>query len=262
MRFGKFPVDVPEVVAYVRRLYRACRAAGGEYIEISREVRSLHTVLRHLKYEVQDSGSVLNGDSGSGGSLFATGLALIVGDCDRTLRQLDGLLQKYGRPDGVERDDGRQPGRARGKPQFGSAEKDELGSIRMKLISHNTNLTQSLDKIQLGDVGQMSSAMEAQTGQPDAKLEAILAKVHTIAAKMGGQSSLMTTNDDDDTEAWKQFRRELVAEGFSNDVLQQHKVYEQRRDGLRDLADFAAGCFTRIYTANRPEWATGSDTSC
>jgi hypothetical protein len=225
MRFGSSPTDVPIVVSYARRLYRACKAAGGEYVEISREVRDLHTVMRHLKYEVEDPGSALNRDSGSGSSLYVRDFAPIVGDSDYTLGQLDGLLQKYGRTGGTGKD-GRQIGRAWDRLRSGSAEKDELGSIRMKLISHKTNLTLYLDRVQLRETGRMSATIEAQTGQMDTKLDTILDKVDTIAAKLGQRAgSQLTTYEDDDKEVWKQFRRELVAEGFSSDVLQQHKVW-------------------------------------
>ncbi len=219
MSFGASPSDIIIVVTFARRLYRQCRNAGGEYLEISREVRGLHTVLRHLKYEVEAPESVLNRDR----SLYAKELAPVIGDCDYTLRQLDELLQKYGR---LGREGG--AGRLWDKIRFGSAEMDELGSIRMKLINHKTSITVFLDTIQLHESGRMSMVLDNQTGQ----LDVILDKVDTIAARMGQRAgSMLTTYEDDDKEVWKQFRRELVAEGFSSDVLQQHKVSAQL--GLR-----------------------------
>jgi hypothetical protein len=93
MSFGASPSDIIIVVTFCKELYRKCRTAGGEYDEISREVRGLHTVLRHLKYEVEAPDSPLNRDR----SIWGRQLAPIIGDCDFTLRQLDGLIQKYGR---------------------------------------------------------------------------------------------------------------------------------------------------------------------
>lgn len=214
MSFGASPSDIIIIVTFTRRLYKHCKNAGGEYLEISREVRGLHTVLKHLKFEVEDPESLLNRDH----SLYARDLAPVIGDCDYTLRQLDELLQKYGRlgePGG---------GKARElweKMRFGSAEMDQLGDIRMKLINHKTSITVFLDTVQLHETGRMSLVLDNQGGQ----LDMILDKVDNIAARMGQRSgSIMTTYDDDDKEVWKQFRRELVAEGFSSDVLQQHKV--------------------------------------
>lgn len=68
----------------------------------------------------------------------------------------------------------------------------------------------------------MATALEEHTEQ----LDMILDKVDTIAARMSQKSggSVMSTYSDDDKEVWKDFRRELVAEGFSSSVLQKHKV--------------------------------------
>jgi hypothetical protein len=216
MSFGASPSDIIIVVTFARRLYRQCKNAGGEYLEISREVRGLHTVLRHLKYEVEAPESTLNRDQ----SLYARDLAPVIGNCDFTLRQLDELLQKYGRL-GENRSGGAE--RLWDKIRFGSAEMDQLGDIRMKLINHKTSITVFLDTVQLHESSRMSQALDNQTGQ----LDIILDKVDKIGARMSQRNgSIMTTYEDDDKEVWKEFRRELVAEGFSSDVLQQHKVRE------------------------------------
>lgn len=44
MSFGTSPSDVDTVVAFCRALYRKCRDAGGEYDEISHEVRGMRSV--------------------------------------------------------------------------------------------------------------------------------------------------------------------------------------------------------------------------
>ena len=220
MSFGASPSDIIIVVTFCKALYRSCRSAGGEYDEISREVRGLHTVLRHLKYEVEVPESPLNRDS----SIWGLQLAPIIGDCDHTMRELDGLLIKYGRLS-TNNDGGSSPTSPRvlwERVKFGSNEMDKLGAIRVKLISHKTSLTLFLDTIQLHQIGKMSINLDNHRGQ----LDVILDKVDKIATKIqtrGG--SVMTSYDDDDKEVWKQFRRELVAEGFSSDVLQQHKVH-------------------------------------
>ena len=98
---------------------------------------------------------------------------------------------------------------------------DALGAIRVKLISHKTSLTLFLDTIQLHQSGKLATTLDSHGGQ----LDIILDKVDNIAARMGqGNRSILTSYDDDDKEVWKQFRRELVAEGFSSSVLQEHKV--------------------------------------
>ena len=188
----------------------------GEYDEISREVRGLYTVLRHLKYEVEAPESPLNRDR----STWGPKLAPIIGDCDHTLRSLDNLITKYGRLSSA----GTSPTSPRDlwdKGRFGSNEMDQLGAVRVKLISHKTNLTSFLDTVQLHQSGKMATTLDNHGGQ----LDVILDKVDGIAARMARKNgSIMANYDDDDKEAWKQFRRELVDEGFSSDVLQQHMV--------------------------------------
>ena len=217
MSFGASPSDIIIVVTFCKALYRKCRDAGGEYDEISREVRGLHTVLRHLKYEVEAPESPLNKDR----SIWGRQLAPIIGDCDFTLRSLDELIVKYGR---LSNNGGGSPTTPRvlwDKIRFGSNEMDQLGGIRVKLISHKTSLTLFLDTIQLHQSGKMATRLDNYGGQ----LDIILDKVDHIAERMTQRTgSVMTSYDDDNKEVWKQFRRELVAEGFSSDVLQQHKV--------------------------------------
>jgi hypothetical protein len=214
MSFGASPSDVIIVVASCQNVYRKCRDAGGEYEEIAHEVRALHTVLRHLKYEVEAPESPLNKDR----SIWGRQLSPIIGDCDFTLRQLDGLILKYGRL-------ATTPRILRDGVRFGSNEMDQLGTIRVKLISHKTSLTLFLDTIQLHQSGKVATTLDNHGGQ----LDVILDKVDNIAARMTQRSgSVMTGYDDDDEEVWKQFRRELIAEGFSSEVLQQHKVRSPR----------------------------------
>jgi hypothetical protein len=173
--------------------------------------------LRHLKYEVEAPESPLNRDR----SIWGRELAPIIGDCDFTLRQLDTLLQKYGRLSDSGTSSPSSPRILWDKIRFGSNEMDTLGTIRVKLISHKTSLTLFLDTIQLHQSGKMATTLDTHGGQ----LDVILDKVDNIAARMGqGNRSILTSYEDDDKEVWKQFRRELVAEGFSSDVLTQHKV--------------------------------------
>ncbi|CZT01032.1 uncharacterized protein RAG0_08861 [Rhynchosporium agropyri] len=217
MNFGASPSDIVIVVTFCKALYRKCRDAGGEYDEVSGEVRGLHTVLRHLKHEVDAPASPLNRDP----SIWGCQLAPIIGDCDFTLRQLDGLLRTYGRISSAAS----SPSISRipwDKVGFTSNEMDTLGVIRVKLISHKKSLTLFLDTLQLNQSIKIIQVLDNQEGQ----LDTILDKVDGIAKRMAPprrDGSVLTSYDDDDREVWKQFRRELILEGFSSDILQQHE---------------------------------------
>ena len=217
--FGSTLSDIIIVVTFAKSIYRRCRDAGGEYAEMSREVRGLYTVLRHLKYEVEAPESLLNKNR----PLWVHQLAPIIGDCDFTLRQLDNLIFKYRR---VGSDTG--PKALWDKTRFGSNEMDQLGGIRAKLISHTTSLTLFLDTIQLRQSGKLATPLDYNVD----KLDLILDKVDIIATRMSasnGAYSRLSYNEDDSGDAgrevWKQLKRELVAEGFTSDVLEHHKVH-------------------------------------
>jgi hypothetical protein len=104
----------------------------------------------------------------------------------------------------------------RGKAGFGSTEMDQLDALRVKLISQKRSLTSFLDSIQLPP-SNMATNLDNTGGQ----LDMILDKVDAIAARLGQR------HVDYDRGAWKRFRRGLIAEGFSSDVLQQNEVQSE-----------------------------------
>ncbi|OBT58987.1 hypothetical protein VE04_00798 [Pseudogymnoascus sp. 24MN13] len=219
MTFGSNPADIIIVLEFARRLYQQCKNASDAYFEIGREIRALHTVLRHLKYEVQAPESILNRDR----VLYARDLAPLIADCRYTLEDLEELIRKYG---GLRSNESSSSKQLRNliksssveMNRLGSVEMGQLGSVRVKLINHKTNITALLDTIQLSESSRLAATLDNYGGQ----LDIILDKVDNIAARMGQRASLITY-DDDDKEDWKIFRRELVAEGFSSDVLTRHK---------------------------------------
>ena len=68
--------------------------------------------------------------------------------------------------------------------------------------------------------------------------ERILQGVDALAAEIRAgrrEGSVLTTYEDDEKEAWKQFRRELVADGFTSSKI--HKYKPQIRRYLHGLAE-------------------------
>jgi hypothetical protein len=93
----------------------------------------------------------------------------------------------------------------------------------------------------------------------DVQLDVILDKVDAIAAIGQRSGSILTGYDDDDKEVWKQFRRELIKEGFSDDILAQHKVilhFPPMSPGHM-LNLIFAGHSQSVYTPNRPRGTVG-----
>ncbi|OAF57698.2 hypothetical protein VC83_05676 [Pseudogymnoascus destructans] len=252
MTFGSNPADIIIVLEFTRRLYRQCKNADDAYFEIGREIRALHTVLRYLKFEVQAPESILNRDR----ALYARDLAPLIADCRFTLEDLEELLRKYGDIRNNDRS-GDTSGELWNQIKFGSIEMDQLGTVRVKLINHKTNITALLDTIQLRESSRVATTLDNHGGQ----LDIILDKVDNIASRMGQRAaSLMTTYEDDDKEVWKSFRRELVAEGFSSDVLTRHKdvlrayIRQIDQNGLLEDVLVAAKARQPVLSVNTQEW--------
>lgn len=241
MAFGSNPGDIIVVLDLTRRLYRQCKNASAEHFEISREIRGLHTVLKDLRYEVEAPESLLNRDR----ALYARDLAPLVADCRVTLKELDELVRKY---EGRREEERGARGPSWNQIRFGSWEMDQLGSIRMRLINHKTSIMVLLDTIQLHESSRIDAALDTHDGE----LDAILDQVDKIAARMGQRTgSLMAAYDDDEKEVWRNFRRELIAEGFSSDVLAQHQVNLPSTIFCSHELTYLEGCIASLYSANQ-----------
>ncbi|KAH9212073.1 hypothetical protein DL95DRAFT_278249, partial [Leptodontidium sp. 2 PMI_412] len=59
MSFGSSVGDIILLIQLAHKNYRNCKEAGGEYIEIAREVRSLHSVLRTVRDEAERKDSLI-----------------------------------------------------------------------------------------------------------------------------------------------------------------------------------------------------------
>lgn len=130
------------------------------------------------------------------------------------MRELDDLLQK-------DNQFGSSPNSGRGDIDRRGSNLDTLALIRVKLLSHKSKITKFLDNVQLDQCQEKPDELDNRDGH----LDAILDKVDVIAARMQARNERPSAKrDDDDKEVWKQFRRELIAEGFSAQVLEHHRV--------------------------------------
>jgi hypothetical protein len=263
MSFGTSVGDIVALIQLAHRSYRNCKRAGGEYLEIAREVRSLHSVLRSLREESEKPDSSLFEDD------TASEFSSISDGCKGVLEGIEQLLAKYNglAEDGVETS---QPKKIWHRMRFG-AEVEDLGKFRWKIITYTSSLAVFLDSLHL----KSSDRVEKATGRVENKLEAGFAEVmdrldrlegfgpmskgvfyiatkaraserYTSVSSIGSVLSL-STYADDDPEVWRQFRRELIALGFKSDSLDRHKevlkAYMTRLDqtGVLDNAVVQAG---------------------
>ncbi|KAI1105694.1 hypothetical protein F4804DRAFT_303714 [Jackrogersella minutella] len=206
-----WPADIEQVDAFVRKLYKRARAAGPDLEEIATTVRSLHTVLKHLKFEAEDPESLLCVD---GSAVYARQLTPILEDSEFALKQLDTILEKkYGGGDGGTQMDGEK-----GWTMLESRERDMIELIRTKLANQKLSIDMFLDTIQLRNPSKSRRMVDTSS----ADLDSIKDKVDVIASRICQRknSNLADGNEED---LWEKFRDELERAGFSRDVLRKNQ---------------------------------------
>lgn len=188
------------VDAFARDLYHRAKSAGPDFETATTAVRRLHSVLKHVRAEVEDAESTLNVSERS--TLYQRKLARIVEDSEFTLQSLESILDKN--TEGTPLDDG-----ARNK----------VGNIASQLADDKAAIDAFLDSVQL------PSKPQKVVDTHDASLDGIKDKVDAIAARIcrSRNADGSGANHDDET-MWHQFQEELEKEGFSKDVLQKNKV--------------------------------------
>lgn len=212
------PADIERVDAIARKQCKRARAAGPELEEVAVTVRNLHTVLKHLKFEVEDAESPLSSVDGS--AVYARQLMPILEDSEFTLKQLDTILgKKHEGSDGEGTNGGVQMDGEKGWTILESRERDMIDLISTKLAKQKLNLDMFLDTVQL----QNPSKSRRMVDTTSANLDDIKDKVDVIASRIcqRNNSNLVDGNEED---LWEQFRDELDRAGFSRDVLRKNQV--------------------------------------
>jgi hypothetical protein len=198
-------------VGFCTSLHWKCRDAGGKYGDISREILGLRVVFMRLKHIFDTLASPLNNDP-----IWGRQGQPIVVDAYITLSRLDELLQNRFGANIKSQLSSRE--KLVGKRKFTSDDMAQLEAIRVKLMVQKTRLTLFLDAMQLHRSGKITKISDSSNAN---QLDKILDKVDFIIPRMGQKIS---QNSVDEKEVWKQFRKELIAEGFSARILAQHEV--------------------------------------
>ncbi|KAI0844557.1 hypothetical protein F5Y00DRAFT_266476 [Daldinia vernicosa] len=213
------PASIEQVDVLARKLYKRARI-NPELEEAANAVRSLHAVLKHLKFEAEDPGSLLNVDSSA---VYTRQLTPILEDAEFALKQLDTILdKKYGRGS----DDGSADGVSRGMQMDGekgwtileSRERDMINLILTKLKNQKLNIDMFLDTVQLHNPSKSRRLVDTNS----ADLDSIKDKVDFIASRIC-QRTNSNLSDGNEDELWEQFRDELEQAGFSKDVLRKNQ---------------------------------------
>ena len=198
MSFGFAVGDFLTVGQFAWKIYKKCKRAGSEFEEISREVVSLHTVIKELVNEAQTPESLLNRK----GADRKPELDELLRNCMNVLWQLQGLTTKY-------QSLGTQSRKGWDSVKFGT---EGIESIRSKLIIHAAAITLFL-----------SSLGNSSLGRIEKKSDEILAEIKA-GRRESTILSLSEEEEDEDDRAWMTLRIDLVHDGFTIQEVELHKA--------------------------------------
>ena len=235
MSFGYSISDVLSLTQTAWNVVQNSRKACGEHDELTREVSSLHVVLKRFEHEAAKPESPINkpGDS------YGEELEVIVDGCHRVLRILDQILVKYNALSEAERS-GR---RLWQKIKFGNGQMANLADYRSKVVYYTSALSLLLNMISVGTIGSVEKQMNDAGGDLKEIKEAVNGITAHLVAKAHSEGSVLTAYPDDDRAIWKELRRELIEDGFPSSVIGEHKhlikayIKELGARGLLDDAE-------------------------
>ncbi|KAG8532312.1 uncharacterized protein KY384_003953 [Bacidia gigantensis] len=153
-------------------------------------------------------------------------LAPVIQGCIRNLERLAKIIAKYSALSVEERSATKLWRQVR----FGSGELVDVAELRRRITDHTSVLSLYINMIAAGGVGRIEKQMHDAGGD----LKEIKLAVNGITAH------LLSNYSGDDKAVWKEFRRELLKDGFSSSVIKEHKLIIQayiKELGGRGLLD-------------------------
>ncbi|CZR68820.1 related to serine/threonine protein phosphatase PP1 [Phialocephala subalpina] len=231
MSFGFSIGDFIALTQLASNVVSGARRACGAHDELTREMTSLHIVLRRLESEVAKPNSILNSDNAE----RKAELAELVEYCEKVLRVLDNILEKYnGLPE-----EKRKVMKLWKTAQFGNGEMRDLSKIRLELSTHTNAITMFLNISIVGSLGKVEEHMVSHSEELRAMRRSVNWFTASMQANVGHkEGSVLTSYANDDKAFWKKLRRGLVKEGYSSSVLEKHETLII--DYVKELGDRGA----------------------
>lgn len=216
MSFGFSPSDVVLATQLAYKTVQNSRKACGEHDELSREIHSLQVVLCRLEQEVDNPESPIN----RAGKNCKEEIEPILNGSGKVLRTLNGIFERYNALSEEER----STKKLWQKIRFGNGKMADLGDLRSKVTFYTSALSLLLNIVSMSTMGRVEQKIDEAGGE----LKDIQQAVHWLTARMMSKSrcegSVLTAYTNDDRSIWKEFRRELVRDGFSSAILRKHKA--------------------------------------
>ena len=213
MSFGFSISDAVLLTQLAWKVIQSSRKACGEYDDLTREAASLHIVLQRLQQEVGKIDGLI---SNAG---YMKELESIIGGCEKVLKKLDAILDKYNSL-GEEERTARKLWR---KVRFGDGQVGDVAQLRGKLTYYVSALTLFLNMVSTGTVGRVERKMDDAGGELREIRLAVNGITAHLLAENKAEGSVFTAYPDDDVSVWRELRRELNREGFSSNFIHQNK---------------------------------------
>jgi hypothetical protein len=231
MSFGCSPSDFVLIIQLASNAVQNARKACGAHDGLTREVTCLHVALQRLKNEASNPQSLLN----STGDDRKDELATLIQDCGGVLRVLTQILEKYN----ALSEEKRSVTELWQKVRFGNGEMQDLSRIRLQLMTYTSAITIFINTLSLGSQGRVEEYMAIQGGELQRMRRSLNWIIASLQASCGNtESSILTSYTDDDKAIWKDFRRELIREGYSTSFLKKHR--ETIQNYVRELGQRGA----------------------
>ena len=215
MSFGFSVGDFIALVHLTTRTYQGWKKACGEYTDITQELDNLNVILSRAATEIQAPSSLLLHQDRDLGQLRA-----LTSSCTAIVSQLEAIVLSYG---GLSKSRRSTWDRIRLGQQ-------NLTGLRVKLILQINTLGTYLDIVGISAIGRVENNVR--------EVPKMIKVIDYLAAEIRAgrrEGSAMTTYENDEKEVWRQFRRELIAEGFSSEDLK--KSRDRLRTYIKKIAE-------------------------
>ena len=211
MSFGFSASDAILLVQLAWNTVQNSLKAVGEHDELTREASCLHIVLRRLGKELERPESPLNRPDDT----CREELESIVAGCSDVLSTLDRILDTHNSLNTQKR----SVKKLMHCYRFGNRYV-YIRNLRSKLCYYNSARVLFLNMVLNGAVGRVEQQLDSEFREMRLALNKITAQMIASAHDDG---TVLTAYTDDDTAVWKEFRRDLIKDGFRSSVIDEHK---------------------------------------
>ena len=214
MSFGFSVGDFFAVLKICQGVYEALKDGPDEYKELQGEMKSLRYAIQSLSDDAKDPESLLN-RKGSGRKAE---LMDVIANCERTMREMQDLVDKHSSLSDEGEKQGRRVRRVWDAYRIGGA---DLDSLRGKLTFHTSTISMFLISLEGSAIGRMERLLE--------KIAARVLQEEAFHARQS-QTSLVSTAssvleqiETQEDDVWARLKDELLVANVSSAHMMAHR---------------------------------------